>query len=436
VKRIIKEARIVTPEGIIEGDLSVEGGRITRLGGVLETGPAVEIPAEGRVVLPGVIDPHVHFREPGLTHKETLATGSGAAVVGGVTSFLDMPNTLPPVVDQRGLDAKLALAARTSYAHFGFFIAAANDNLEALVTAERAAGIKIFVGSSTGNLLVEAQEVLEAIFAQTTLPIATHCEDETTVRANAERLRGESDAAVHSLIRTPEAAARSVARIVELAQRHQHRTHILHLSSRAELAELPAAAEVAGPVTAEVCIPHLFLDTCDYERLGTLAKVNPALREPAERQAAWDALRAGQFACVATDHAPHTLDEKSRGYWEAPSGLPSVENALALMLDAVGQGLLTLEDVVRLMCEGPARVWGIPRKGAIREGWDADLVLVEIGLERTVRHEAQMTKAAWSPWHGRVLRGWPVMTLVMGEVVAQDGRLVGAPGGRAWSFAL
>jgi dihydroorotase len=371
-------------------------------------------------LLPGVVDDQVHFREPGLTHKEDLAHASRACAAGGVTTFLEMPNTKPTTTTVERLHEKLALAAGKSLVNYGFYIGATTDNVAELQQAKRTPGIKIFIGSSTGNMLVDEQDALEQIFAETTLPICAHCEDETTVRANAARLAGTTDVADHSNIRDGQAAVIATRRSVDLAHRHNHRFHVLHVST-ADETEL--VADHRNVITAEACVHHLLFNTDDYARLGTLVQMNPSLKTRDDNQALWNALSDGRLQVVATDHAPHTLKEKKQPYPASPSGLPAVENSLALMLNEAHDGRCTLQQIVHWMCDAPARVWDIVGKGRIAPGYDADLVLVDLSLEKEVRNEQQRTKCGWSPWHGTRLTGWPVRTWVMGREVFRDGKL-------------
>jgi len=419
MKTLIKNAQVVLPKGITATSVLIEGAMIADVDPAIQTEADEMIDAAGLHLLPGVIDDHVHFREPGLAHKEDLHTASRACAKGGVTTFLDMPNTQPATATRDLLAQKLALAAEKSLVNYGFYVAATRHNLAELVAAQRTPGIKIFIGSSTGDLLVDNQEDLEHIFAHTMLPIAAHCEDETTVRANAERLAGTNDVADHSRIRDHQAALIATRRALDLAHRHGHRFHVLHMSTAAEV---PLLADHRGLVTAEVCPHHLFLNVDDYQRLGTLAQMNPALKTEADNEALWQALLAGHVQVVATDHAPHTLEEKRCPYPQSPSGVPAVENSLALMLNQVHQGRCSLEQVVGWMCDAPARVWDIVGKGRIDVGYDADLILVDLNQTATVRDEQQQTKCGWSPWHGQSLTGWPVATWVMGRKVFDRGR--------------
>ena len=420
MRTLIRNATTVLPSGIQKADVLIEGSKI--LGIDPPAGAACDetIDAEGLHLLPGIIDDHVHFRDPGLTHKEDLHTGSLACAAGGVTTFLEMPNTIPPATTQELINAKLDIAASKSIVNYGFYIAASTENLADLKTATRTPGIKIFIGSSTGNLLVDDQDALEAIFAETTLPITAHCEDEATVRANQARIEaagytGHSD---HSKIRNHEAAKIATARAVDLSRRHNHRFHVVHVSTADEI-EL--FADHGGLLTAEACPHHLFFNVDDYGRLGSKVQMNPAIKTKADNEGLFAALLDGRIQVVATDHAPHTLEEKDQPYPKSPSGLPAVENSLPLMLDQVHRGKCSLEQVVSWMCDAPARVWDMVGKGRIEEGYDADLVLVDLNRAAEIRNENQKTRCGWSPWHGTTLTGWPVRTIVMGKTVFANG---------------
>jgi dihydroorotase len=418
MRRLIKNAHVVLPDGIWPVSVVVEGGRIAEIDPAGQLRSDETIDATGLHLLPGVIDDQVHFREPGLTHKEDLATASRACAKGGVTTFLEMPNTVPATITQARLDEKLQLAATKSLVNYGFYIGATVDNVADLKRAHRTPGIKIFIGSSTGDLLVDEQDALERIFAETTLPITAHCEDETTVRANAAKLAGTHDVADHSRIRDHEAAIVATRRAIDLACRHRHRFHVLHVSTAAETELL---RDHRGLITGEACLHHLLFNVQDYARLGTLVQMNPSLKTREDNAALWQGLADGRLQVIATDHAPHTLEEKQRPYPASPSGLPAVENSLALMLNEVHRGRCTLQQVVHWMCEAPARVWDIIGKGRIQVGYDADLVLVDLARVHEVRNDEQVTKCGWSPWHGERLTGWPVRTWVMGEEVYNNG---------------
>ncbi len=432
MRLLIKNAQVVLPDAIERVAVVVEGTRIADIDPAAQLAVDETVDASGLHLIPGVIDDQVHFREPGLTHKEDLATGSRACAKGGVTTFLEMPNTAPATTTQERLEEKLALAAGKSLVNYGFYIGATADNLDELRRANRTPGIKIFIGSTTGDLLVDEQEALERIFADTTLPITAHCEDEATVRANAARflrpspVRGgagerAADLADHSRIRDHAAALIAARRAIDLSHRHRHRFHVLHVSTGAETELL---ADHRGLVTGEACPHHLLFNTNDYARLGTLVQMNPSLKTAADSAQLWHALLDGRLQVVATDHAPHTLEEKRQAYPASPSGVPAVENSLALMLNEVHRGRCTLEQVVRWMCDAPARVWDIVGKGRIAVGFDADLVLVDLERVAEVRNAEQVAKCGWSPWHGQTLTGWPVRTWVMGHEVYRDGAII------------
>jgi dihydroorotase len=419
MKTLIRNATVVLPDGCQRVAVLLEDQTIAAIDPALQTSADEVVEAQGLHLLPGVIDDQVHFREPGLTHKEDLRTATRACAKGGVTTFLEMPNTRPATITVERLLQKLALAAEKCLVNYGFYLGATTTNLEELRGAERTPGIKIFIGSSTGDLLVDEQGALERIFAETTLPICAHCEDEATVRANTARWAGTTDVADHSRIRDQEAAVISTRRATGLARRHRHRFHVLHMSTAAEVELL---ADHAGLITAEVCPHHLLFHTGDYARLGTLVQMNPSLKTPDDNAQLWQALLDGRVQTLATDHAPHTLEEKQRPYPQSPSGLPAVENFLPLMLDQAHRGRCTLEQIAAWMSDGPARIWDIVNKGRIAVGYDADLVLVDLQKTREVRNEDQETKCGWSPWHGEKLTGWPVRTWVMGREVFREGR--------------
>ncbi|MFN4920759.1 MAG: dihydroorotase [Planctomyces sp.] len=427
MKTLIRHAQVVLPESTERINVLIENGKVAALD-VPDGASADEvIDASGLHLIPGVVDDQVHFREPGLTHKEDLLTATRACAKGGVTSFLEMPNTKPTTTSVAALESKLGLAAGRCVVNYGFYIGATPENVAELARATRTPGIKIFIGSSTGDLLVDEQSALERIFAETTLPICAHCEDEATVRANAARIGGGSSVADHSRIRDNAAALIATRRAVDLAERHRHRFHVLHVSTAEEVQFLRGTSDL---ITAEACPHHLFFTVDDYDRLGSLIQMNPSIKSRADAAAVWQGLLDGTLEVIATDHAPHTPEEKRQPYPKSPSGLPAVENSLALMLNQVSLGLCSLRQVVSWMCEAPARVWNLHQKGAIREGWDADLVLVDLNRTAVVRNEEQLTKCGWTPWDGVSLTGWPVRTFVHGQTVYCDGRVVGEGTGR------
>lgn len=420
MKTLIRNATVVLPDEIGPFNILIENGTIIDVSASANATADEVIDAKGLHLIPGVIDDQVHFREPGLTHKEDLLTATHACAKGGVTSFLEMPNTKPTTTSVAALHDKLAVAAGKCLVNYGFYIGATPSNLAELQNATRTPGIKIFIGSSTGDLLVDEQSALERIFGETTLPICAHCEDESTVRSNAAALNGGKDVADHSRIRDNRAALIATKRAVDLAERHKHQFHVLHVSTAEEVEFLRGTSDL---ISAEACPHHLFFSLDDYARLGTLIQMNPSIKSKADTEGVWKGLLDGTIEVIATDHAPHTLEEKRQPYPKSPSGLPAVENSLALMLNEVAHGRCLLSQVVSWMCEAPARIWHMKGKGVIRVGYDADLVLVDLNKNVEVRNEDQLTKCGWTPWHGTTLTGWPVRTLVMGRTVFLNGQL-------------
>ncbi len=418
MKLKITDAQVVLPDEICKTSVLFEDHRIVSIDAAEHTAADEVISARGLHLIPGVIDDQVHFREPGFEHKEDLHTASRACAKGGVTTFFEMPNTNPSTTTAEELEKKLALAASKSVVNYAFYMGATPDNVAELNKATRTPGIKIFIGSSTGQLLVDEQEALERIFAETTLPITAHCEDESTVRANKQRYADSTDVRDHMNVRNHEAAVIATRRAIDLATRHKHQFHVLHVTTADEI---PLIAKSPDWVTAEACSPHLFFTEADYDRLGTKLQANPSVKTTNDQTALWQALHDGIIKVVATDHAPHTLDEKNQPYPKSPSGMPSIENSLPLMLNAAHEGRCSVQQVVRWMCEAPAEIWHVQNKGRIAEGYDADLVLVDLSKETTVLNENQLTKCGWSPWHGTKLTGWPVRTWVMGKEVFRDG---------------
>lgn len=431
MKTLIKYANVVLPGETRTAAVLLDGSAIADIDPAPQIQVDEVVDASGLHLLPGVVDDQVHFREPGLTHKEDLQHASRACARGGVTTFLEMPNTRPATTTQNRLEEKLQIASTNSLVNYGFYIGATNDNLNDLQHAHRTPGIKIFIGSSTGDLLVDDQDTLEGIFAETSLPITAHCEDETTIRANAERFAGSTDVADHSRIRDHQVAITATRRAIDLARRHRHRFHVLHVSTGAETQLL---TEHGTLLTGEACPHHLLLNTGDYQRLGTLVQMNPSLKSPDDNVELWEALRQGLLQVIATDHSPHTLEEKEQPFPQSPSGLPGIENSLALMLDQVHQGRCTLQQIAHWMCDAPARVWDMVGKGRIARGYDADLVLVDLEKTEAVLNERQLTKCGWSPWHGVSLTGWPVRTWVGGKQVYCHGAFDDACRGREVRF--
>ncbi|BAY48932.1 dihydroorotase, multifunctional complex type [Scytonema sp. HK-05] len=431
---LIRRARIILPNGE-----SFVGDVLTRDRTIVEVAPeispatsTIEIDAEGLTLLPGVIDPQVHFREPGLEHKEDLFTASCACAKGGVTSFLEMPNTRPITSTQEALDDKLQRASQKCLVNYGFFIGATAENLPDLVQAKPTCGIKIFMGSMHGQLLVDQDAALEAIFSEGERLIAVHAEDQARIKERRKEFAGIHDPAVHSQIQDNQAALLATQQALRLSKKYQRRLHILHMST-AEEADL-LRHDKPSWVTAEVTPQHLLLNTSAYAKIGTLAQMNPPLRSPHDNEVLWQALRDGVIDFIATDHAPHTLEEKAQEYPNTPSGMPGVETSLPLMLTAAMQGKCTVAQVTHWMSQAVAQGYGIPNKGAIAPGYDADLVLVDLNTYRPVLREELLTKCGWSPFEGWNLTGWPVTTIVGGQIVYEKGKVHTQVRGQALTF--
>jgi len=432
---LIRRARIILPDGeFMIGDVLTRDRLIVAVAPEISTDQASvrEIDAEGLTLLPGVIDPQVHFREPGLEHKEDLFTATCACAKGGVTSFLEMPNTRPLTTTQQALDDKLQRAQNKCLVNYGFFIGATAENLPDLLLANPTPGIKIFMGSMHGQLLVDQQEVLEAIFAKGKRLIAVHAEDQARINQRRQEFAGIHDVAVHSQIQDNQAALLATQQVLKLSEKYQRRLHILHMST-AEEAELLRQHKPSW-VTAEVTPQHLFLNTSAYEKIGTLAQMNPPLRSPHDNEVLWQALHDGVIDFIATDHAPHTLEEKAQPYPNSPSGMPGVETSLPLMLTATAQGRCSVAQVVNWMSTAVAKAYGIPNKGVIAPGYDADLVLVDLQTYRPVLREEILSKCGWSPFEGWNLTGWPAYTIVGGKLVYEKGKLHTQVRGQALTF--
>ncbi|MEO0935282.1 MAG: dihydroorotase, partial [Cyanobacteria bacterium J06641_2] len=397
---LIRRARIILPSGeFIVGDVLTRDGQIIKVSpSEIDETATRSIDADGLTLLPGVIDPQVHFREPGLEHKEDLFTASCACAKGGVTSFLEMPNTRPLTISQESLNDKLERAASKCLVNYGFFIGATSDNLSELLHANPTCGIKIFMGSMHGPLLVDPQEVLEPIFAEGEILIAVHAEDHTRLKQRREEFANIHDVAVHSQIQDNQTALIATQRALKLSKKYRRRLHILHMSTGEEANLL--RQDKPSWVTCEVTPQHLFLNTTAYEKIGSLAQMNPPLRTSDDNEVLWQALLDGVIDFIATDHAPHTLEEKRQTYPKSPSGMPGVETSLPLMLTAAAQGRCTVAQVVNWMSTAVASAYSIPNKGAIAPGYDADLVLVDLSSYKKVRKEELATKCGWSPFDG------------------------------------
>jgi dihydroorotase len=439
-KLLLVNGRLVNEGRIIEADLLIERDRIERIGTGSVPAATTTIDLAGKHVLPGLIDDQVHCREPGLTHKGSIATESLAAVCGGVTSFLDMPNTRPPAVDREALALKRGIAASTSYVNYGFYLGATNTNLEEIkrVTSEEACGIKVFMGASTGNMLVDDEQALSRIFAEAELPVATHCEDSPMIWAAEQRFRARYGEAVpisaHPEIRSSEACFKSSSLAVHLAKRHGTRLHVLHISTAGELELFDAGPIDDKRITAEVCVHHLWFDDTRYADLGTHIKCNPAIKTKADRDALLRGVTSGVIDVIATDHAPHTLEEKARSYFEAPSGLPLVQHSLLMLLEQHEQGLFSLETIVEKAAHNPARLFGIVERGFVREGYFADLAVVDLTATTAVTERQIRYKCGWSPLQGVTLGAAIHKTLINGKIAYDDGSVADGPCGRALAF--
>ena len=420
---LIRNASLVLADRIVEGDLRVSNGSIEKIaeGGGLEPNIGeLLIDATGLHLLPGAIDPHVHFREPGHPEKEDLESGSRAAAAGGVTAFLDMPNNIPNATNRKALEEKISLAGKKAVSHHGFFIGATKDNISDLQSVQGmdgVCGVKIFMGSSTGDLLVHEQKDLEQIFANTGGIIATHAEDEDRLQQRISDFRHRTDIASHAECRDVESAFLATKRAAALAKDHDHRLHIVHLTSGKEAGWLKK--NKGELITTEVCTQHLTFDQDDVEKLGERVLMNPPIRYTEDRDALWKGLKDGTIDCVVTDHAPHTLESKSVGYPKAPAGMPGVETSLPLMLTHAMDGKCSVSDVANWMCSGPARVYGMKNKGSLEEGFDGDLTIVDLDTRRTITDADTWTKVGWTPYAGMELTGWPIYTIIDGTVVHQ-----------------
>ncbi|MFD2163942.1 dihydroorotase [Paradesertivirga mongoliensis] len=438
---LIKSATIVSENRQFVGDVLIKNGFIEQIGPSLNIKADKEINAEGKHLLPGCIDDQVHFREPGLTHKGEIFTESRAAVAGGITSFMEMPNTVPNTVTQELLSDKYEIASSRSLANYSFFMGATNDNLnEVLKTNPReVCGIKIFMGSSTGNMLVDNEKTLESIFSSTPMLIATHCEDEDTIKRNLEvfkeRYGDNITPEMHPLIRDAEACYKSSSFAVELAKKHGSRLHILHISSARETLLFEKDIELKDKkITAEACIHHLWFSDRDYAEKGNWIKWNPAIKTEEDRLGIFQAVLDGRIDVIATDHAPHTIEEKKKSYLQAPSGGPLVQHSLLAMLEFYHKGLISLEKIVEKMAHNPAICFKIENRGFIREGYWADLVLVDLRQSSAVSHANILSKCGWSPFEGYTFKSAIVDTIVSGKHVYQDGKIIEAGMGRRLAF--
>src|SRR5690606_16164302 len=441
-KTVIKAATIVNEGKINTYDVLLVDGRIEKIGPLIDVAADVEINAEGLHLLPGLIDDQVHFREPGLTHKADIWHESRAAVAGGVTSFMEMPNTVPNALTQDLLQDKYDIASRRSLANYSFYMGASNDNLEEVLRTDpqQVCGIKVFMGSSTGNMLVDDEYTLEGIFANAPILIATHCEDEATIRQNLARYKvtygDKLTPDMHPLIRSAEACYISSSRAVDLAKKHNTRLHILHISTAEEVGlfekDVPLEAK---RITSEACIHHLWFSDTDYAEKGNFIKWNPAVKTDADRKGILAAVLEGRIDVIATDHAPHTLAEKSQPYSQAPSGGPLVQHALQALLDMHHHGQLTLEQLVQKAAHNVATCFDVAERGFIREGYWADLVLVDLNKPYTVNPDNILSKCGWSPFEGHTFGSTITHTWVSGQLVYEHGKLLEKDSGQRLAFA-
>lgn len=426
---LIKNAHIVNEGTIRNGDILIEGELIKEISESIsaKSSDVHVVDAEGKYVLPGVIDDQVHFREPGLTHKATIETESKAAIAGGITSFIEMPNTNPKTTTIEELDKKFEIAAKTSSANYSFMFGGTNDNLEEIlkVDATQVAGLKLFLGSSTGNMLVDDPNVLEKIFKSTNLLISVHCEDEATIKGNLEtylaKYGDDIPMKCHPEIRSEEACYLSSSRAIELAKKTGARLHVFHLSTGKETNLFSNKIPLKNKkITAEVCIHHLWFSDEDYDKKGTFIKWNPAVKTKKDRDQLWEALLDDRIDVIATDHAPHTLEEKKNVYTKAPSGGPLVQHALPAMLEMYHKGKISLEKVVEKMCHNPAILFQVEKRGFLKEGYYADLVLVDLNNPWTVKKDNILYKCGWSPFEGTTFKSRITHTYLNGNLVYEN----------------
>lgn len=442
-KFLIKNAKIVNEGVTFEGDVLIENEYIKEIAESisLKSSDVTVIDAEGNYLIPGVIDDQVHFREPGLTHKGNIESESRAAVAGGITSFIEQPNTVPNAVTQELLEDKYTIASETSYANYSFMMGGTNDNLEEVLKTNprNVAGIKLFLGSSTGNMLVDNQEVLEKIFSSTKMLIAVHCEDEGTIKANLEKYKEEFGDDIpmnkHHLIRSAEACYISSSKAIELAKKTGARLHVFHLSTAKEMElftnKIPLEEK---QITAEVCVHHLWFTDKDYDTKGAFIKWNPAVKTEADKEALWKALLNDKIDVIATDHAPHTLEEKNNSYLNCPSGGPLVQHALVAMFEAHLNGKISVEKLVEKMCHNPAKIFKIEKRGFLKEGYFADLAIVNTHQPWNVSKDNILYKCGWSPFEGTNFKSRVMHTFVNGSLVYTNGKVKSVKAGKRLLF--
>lgn len=427
-KIVLKNATVVNENRTFETDVLIDGDHITRIDRDISDPTAEVIDIQGDLLLPGIIDDQVHFREPGLTHKGTIATESRAAIAGGITTFMEQPNTKPQTVTIEKLEEKFNRAAESSYANYSFLFGGTNDNLEELKRLDKNAcsGVKLFLGSSTGNMLVDDETILEKIFSTTEMVISAHCEDETTIRANLakykEQYGDDIPVELHPVIRSEQACYLSSSKAIALAKKTGARLHVFHLSTGIETELLTNSIPLADKkITAEVCVHHLWFSDEDYAKKGKFIKWNPAIKTKTDRETLWKALLDDRIDVVATDHAPHTLEEKDNPYTKAPSGGPLVQHGLLAMLQKEKEGVITLEKLVEKMCHNPAILFNIDRRGYIREGYYADLVQVNRNAQYRIAKDNILYQCGWSPFEGITFNSKVIRTFVNGHLAYDNG---------------
>ncbi len=438
---LIKNAKIVNENKIFEGDVFIKNGKIELIDKNIDKNAVKEIDATGKYLIPGIIDDQVHFREPGQEYKADITSESIAALSGGVTSFMDMPNNNPPILTQKALENKYNIAKNKSAINYSFYMGASNDNLDEILKTDisKICGVKIFMGSSTGNLLVDDEKSLENIFSKSPALIATHCEDETTIVNNnkyyVEKYGKEITSKYHPLIRSAEACYLSSSFAVNLAKKHNTRLHVLHLTTAMEMPLFSNIIPlIQKRITAEVCVHHLYFDNTYYTALGNKIKCNPSIKSPDDKNMLWQALLDDRLDVIATDHAPHTKEEKNRKYIEAPSGLPLVQHSLNIMLDFYQKGRISLEKIVEKMCHNPAIVFRIKNRGFIREGYWADIAILDPEKKWKVEEDNILYKCKWSPLENKTFKGKVSTVLINGKIAMENGIINNISAGKRLEF--
>lgn len=421
-KILIKNGSIVNSSKIEKKDLLIENGKIVSIGYINDSHYDLEIDANKKYILPGIIDPQVHFRDPGLTHKEDLKTGSMAAAAGGVTTFFEMPNTQPATTTIKKLDLKYKVASQKSIVNYSFFLGATTENINEIRKLDESCGLKIFMGSSTGDLLVDNDEALERIFSECDKIIAVHAEDEKTL-IQSEKYNVGNDFENHTKARPVMAAVKATQKAIKYALKYKKRLHILHLST-AEEVEIIRKYKSSGLISCETTPQHLLMEAPDiYRKIGSFAQMNPPIRSSRHRKELWNGLMDGTISCIATDHAPHTLEEKKLPFGKAPSGMPGVETSLTLMLNEVNKNKISLQKVVEWMSENPAKLYKVKNKGFLVPGYDADIAIVDMNVTKKIHNRDMKSKCGWTAFDGYKTTGWPVTTIVNGNIVFNDGKL-------------